>query len=39
MELVKIIGNKGGKVPYRKVDKLVKTYNSNGFKTVTQQNL
>jgi hypothetical protein len=38
-EMVKIIGNNGGKMPYGEVDKLVKNYNKNGFKAVTRQNL
>jgi len=38
-ELLKIMANNGGKVPYGEVDKLVKNYNSNGFKAVTRQNL
>jgi hypothetical protein len=35
----KIIGNNGGKRPYGEVDKLVKTYNNNGFKGVTLRKL
>jgi hypothetical protein len=38
-ELLKIMANNGGKVPYSEVDKLIKNYNSNGFKAVTRQNL
>jgi hypothetical protein len=38
-ELLKIMANNGGKVPYGKVDKLVKNYNSNGFKAITRHNL
>ena len=33
------MANNGEEVPYGKVDKLVKKYNSNGFKAVTRQNL
>ncbi len=38
-ELLKIMANNRGKVPYGKVDRLDKNYNSNGFKAVTRQNL
>ncbi len=38
-ELLAIMGANGGKVPYGAVDKLVKTYHSNGFKAVTRDNL
>jgi hypothetical protein len=38
-ELLAIMGANGGKVPYGVVDKLVKTYHSNGFKAVTRDNL
>jgi hypothetical protein len=38
-ELIKTMGKNGGKAPYGAVDKIVKTYNSNGFKAVTRQNL
>jgi hypothetical protein len=38
-ELLVIMGANGGKVPYGAVDKLVKTYHSNGFKAVTRDNL
>jgi len=38
-ELLQIIGANGGKVPYRAIDKLVKTYHSKGFKSVTRDNL
>ncbi len=38
-ELLKFMANNRGKVPYGKVDRLDKNYNSNGFKAVTRQNL
>ena len=38
-ELLTIIGANGGKVPYGAMDKLVKKFNSNGFKAVNRQNL
>jgi len=38
-ELLILIGANGGKIPYGGVDKLVKTYNKNGFKAVTRDNL
>jgi hypothetical protein len=38
-ELLTLIGANGGKIPYGGVDKLVKTYNKNGFKAVTRDNL
>ncbi len=38
-EFLKLIGANGGKIPYGSVEKLVKTYNDNGFKAVTRQNL
>jgi hypothetical protein len=38
-ELLQIIGANGGKVPYSAIDKLVKTYHSNGFKSITRDNL
>jgi len=38
-ELLEIIGANGGKIPYGAVNKLVKTYHSNGFKAVTWDNL
>jgi hypothetical protein len=38
-ELLKLIGANGGKIPCGSVEKLVKTYNNNGFKAVTRQNL
>jgi hypothetical protein len=38
-ELLAIMGANGGKIPYGAVDKLVKTYHSNGFKAVTRDNL
>jgi len=38
-ELLKVLGKNGGKIPYGKMDKLVKTYNLNGFKAVTQDSL
>jgi hypothetical protein len=38
-ELLKIMTNNGGKVPYGEVDKLLKKYNSTGFKAITRQNL
>jgi hypothetical protein len=34
-----LIGANGGKIPYGGVDKLVKTYNKNGFKAVDKDNL
>ena len=33
------MGANGGKVPYGGLDNIVKTYNQNGFKAVTRQNL
>jgi hypothetical protein len=33
------MGANGSKVPYGAIDKLVKTYHSNGFKAVTRDNL
>jgi len=38
-ELLVLIGAGGGKVPYGAVQKLIKKYNSNGFKSVTRKNL
>jgi hypothetical protein len=38
-DLNKMIGANGGKVPHGEMDKLVKSYNNNGFKAVTRQNL
>ena len=38
-ELLSIMGANGGKIPYGAVDKLVKTYHSNGYKAVTRDNL
>ncbi len=38
-DLVKMIGAIGSKVPYGKMDKLVKFYNKNGVKAITRQNL
>jgi hypothetical protein len=38
-ELIGLMGANGGKVPYGGLDKIVKTYNQNGFKAVTRQNL
>jgi hypothetical protein len=38
-ELISLMGGKGRKVPYGGLDKIVKTYNQNGFKAVTRQNL
>ena len=38
-ELLTIIGANGGKVPYGAMDKLVKKFNSNGFKGVNRKNL
>jgi hypothetical protein len=38
-ELLILIGANVGKIPYGGVDKLVKTYNTNGFKAVTRDNL
>ncbi len=38
--MLQIIGKiGGGKMPYGEVDRLVKSYNRNGFKDVTWQNL
>jgi len=38
-ELLVLIGTGGGKVPYGAVQKLIKKYHSNGFKSVTRKNL
>ncbi len=38
-EMLQIIGKNGGKMPYGEVDRIVKSYNKNGFKAVTRQNL
>ncbi len=38
-ELLSIMGANGGRIPYGAVDKLVKTYHSNGYKAVTRDNL
>ncbi len=38
-ELIRTMGKNGGKAPYGTVDKIVKTYNSKGFKAITRQNL
>ncbi len=38
-ELISLMGANGGKVPYGGLDKIVKTYNQNGIKAVTRQNL
>jgi len=38
-ELLSIMGDNGGRIPYGAVDKLVKTYHKNGFKAVTRDNL
>jgi hypothetical protein len=38
-ELIKMMEKNGGKAPYGTVDKIVKTYNSKGFKAITRQNL
>jgi hypothetical protein len=38
-ELLKVLGKNGGKIPYGEMDKLVKTYNLNGFKAVTRDSL
>jgi hypothetical protein len=38
-ELLSLMGANGGKVPYGGLDKIVKSYNKNGFKAGTRQNL
>jgi hypothetical protein len=38
-ELLKLIGENGGKLPYGSMGKLIKEYKGNGFKAVTRQNL
>jgi hypothetical protein len=37
-ELLKLMGANGGKVPYGAMDKLIKTFNKNGFTAVTRDN-
>ena len=37
-ELLKLMGANGGKLLYGAMDKLVKTFNKNGFTAVTQDN-
>ena len=36
-EFLKLLGANGGKMPYGAVDKLVRSYNANGFKAVTKK--
>jgi hypothetical protein len=38
-ELISLMGANGGKVPFGGLDNIVKTYNQNGFKAITRQNL
>ncbi len=38
-ELLKLIGENGGKLPYGSTGKLIKEYKGNEFKAVTRQNL
>lgn len=38
-ELLKLLGANGGKLPYGAMEKLVKTYNKNGFTAVNRDNL
>jgi hypothetical protein len=36
-EFLKLLGVNGGKMPYGAVNKLVHSYNANGFKAVTKK--